>query len=99
MRFEGMLYVCSSCGRHVRVTDAACPFCGTKAHRTTFVAVPARLGRSALIALAATACGGPNCPPQQQQQTPATQIVQLEDGGTQVVPMPIAIYGTAPPCH
>jgi hypothetical protein len=98
-----MLYVCSSCARHVRASDAACPFCGTKAHQTTTrVVMPGRLARSALVALAATACG-PHCPPQGAGGggSPRSQVIQLEDGGIQVVEMPIAIYGTSPPplCH
>ena len=55
---------CSACARHVRGTDAACPFCGAAAPRPApLPAAPrARLPRSALIAaglagsLAATDC-------------------------------------------
>jgi hypothetical protein len=95
-----MLYVCSSCGRHVRASDATCPFCGTKAHRTTrVVSSSGRLGRSALVALATTACGGPHCPQGSGEGSPEVQVIHLEDGGTQIVEMPIAIYGTAPPCR
>jgi hypothetical protein len=53
---------CEGCRRHVSVTDAACPFCGTA--REVAEPVAARFGRAsraavfAGAALASTACGG-----------------------------------------
>lgn len=62
------LFPCSSCARHVRIADAACPFCGTAlpadAAARVVPAVPARrrLDRAATFAFATTlvaaACGG-----------------------------------------
>ena len=60
---------CPSCARHVRVSEAACPFCGASLDRslqTTPAPLPpaARLSRAALFALGAStvslaaACGG-----------------------------------------
>jgi hypothetical protein len=64
------------------------------------VTIVGRLGRSAVIALGASvaACGGPACPKEEARPTPM-QVVTLPDGGTELQPMPIAIYGTAPPCR
>ena len=62
--------------------------------RRTSVTTTGRLGRTALLALAA--CGPPNCP--KADSAPHMQVVTLPDGGTELQPMPIAIYGTAPPC-
>lgn len=62
---------CPSCNRHVRVSDAACPFCGTVVVTAAAdVASPGgmrgRLGRAALFAAGATlmglsACSDPKC--------------------------------------
>jgi hypothetical protein len=107
-----MLNVCSSCARHVRASDAVCPFCGTKADRTTRVVTPSRVGRSVLLAIATTACGGPNCPPTPQQSSAERPVLvaelEVDDAGRELnlapayggVPAPVAIYGTVPPpCH
>jgi len=61
---------CPSCNRHVRVSDAACPFCGTAIVTAADVAsrngMRGRLGRAALFAAGATlmgmsACSDPKC--------------------------------------
>jgi len=69
------------------------------------------MGRSALLAIAASACGGPNCPPGSSTGPTRVLVAELDDGGPHeeinaqpayggVEPPPIAIYGTAPPpCH
>ncbi len=58
---------CSACGRHVRVSDVRCPFCGSEGARPAprAVRVKGRPGRAALYAigigtaaLGAAACGG-----------------------------------------
>ncbi|MGO8996953.1 MAG: hypothetical protein ACLQVI_26865 [Polyangiaceae bacterium] len=63
------LRACTSCARHVRVSEAACPFCGVTLG-PSFGAAPAplppsaRLSRAALVAFGtgtisiAAACGG-----------------------------------------
>ena len=65
-----------------------------------------RLARSAILALAATACGGPNCPPGSSTGPTRALVAELDDGGApheepNLAPayggVPVAIYGTAPP--
>jgi hypothetical protein len=63
------LFPCPTCARHVRVDDAACPFCasplGEAFRRSTRSRAPAtRLSRAALYALGVTvtACGGAEAP-------------------------------------
>jgi hypothetical protein len=59
---------CEGCRRHVSVSDAACPFCGTA--REVIEPVATRFGRAsraavfAGAALASTACGGKKPAPQ-----------------------------------
>jgi hypothetical protein len=91
-----MLHVCPSCARHVRASETACPFCAARLGFATRTSVASRLGRSALLALAA--CGGPSCPPRENAESPV-EVVTLADGGTEIRQVPIAIYGTVPPCH
>ena len=93
-----MLDLCLSCARHVRRGELRCPFCGSALARSSLVTPRSRLGRSALLAIGASvaACGPPNCP--KDDRPPPMQTVTLEDGGTELQPMPIAIYGTVPPC-
>ena len=71
-----MVFVpCDGCRRHVRVSDASCPFCAT--HRTASAPLPrpqhARLARSALMALSvsALACGS----------TSTVDVADVADGG------------------
>jgi len=63
------LVSCAACARHVRASEAACPFCGAELPRSLREARPPRppamrLGRAALMAIGtgaatiATACGG-----------------------------------------
>lgn len=57
------LVPCASCARHLRVSEATCPFCGASVSSVALRAAPTRLGRrvtrAALAAgtLAITACG------------------------------------------
>jgi len=56
------LFACPSCARHVRVSEAACPFCGATLdasfrQRPAPRAPAARLGRAALFALGTTTVG------------------------------------------
>lgn len=51
---------CSGCGRHIRVSESACPFCATATSsefraRPAPAAPPRRLGRAALFAFTAAA--------------------------------------------
>jgi|LNFM01.1.fsa_nt_gb hypothetical protein len=57
------LQPCRECGRHVRASESACPFCGASVSAAPAPALPqARLTRAALVAfglaVTATACGG-----------------------------------------
>jgi hypothetical protein len=92
-----MLDLCSLCGLHVRRSESRCPFCG--AAELWRAPTVGRLGRSAILALGASvAACGPACP-KDDSLTPATQVVTLPDGGTQVQYLPVPVYGTAPPCR
>jgi hypothetical protein len=96
-----MLDLCSSCARHVRRAEPRCPFCGSALAHTAVIAPRSRLARTAIFALGAgvAACGPPNCPKDDSPSPAAMQTITLADGGTELQPMPIAIYGTAPPCR
>ena len=99
---------CTACARHVRVTEAACPFCGASVD-ASLAASPAplppaaRLSRAALFALGAgtisltTACGGAvesNTRDDGGATTAdgSSQTGDGYDGGNIAVP-----YGLAPP--
>lgn len=59
------------------------------------------MARAAIVALGAgvAACGGPKCAPAPNPPAPM-QVVTTEDGGTELQPLPIAMYGTVPvPCR
>ncbi|MBZ0116856.1 MAG: hypothetical protein K8H88_07675 [Sandaracinaceae bacterium] len=63
-----MLTPCSSCGRHVRASELACPFCASSVPEVRARAVRPRvrgLGRAAILAVStsfAAACGGGAAP-------------------------------------
>ncbi len=84
------LVPCTGCARHVRASDAACPFCGlVRTLEASRDAVPGArpLSRAALLfAAAATvasteACGKTDPP---------------LDAAVSEPPMPVAVYGPAP---
>lgn len=67
------LHPCPSCARHVRQTEARCPFCDAvqPTHEESVVTTSARLGRAAIFAFRATTaaavlagCGPTAEPPQ-----------------------------------
>lgn len=72
------LHPCASCARHVRASEARCPFCGAVlTSEASALTVGARLGRAALfafrttaVAAAMTGCGPTAEPP------PETTIAQ-----------------------
>ena len=98
------LLACPACARHVRITEAACPFCGgvLESARLSFTARAApteRLSRAALVAFGvgtlavATGCGGV-VSGTTGQETPDAQApvdAHLPDGNFTVP------YGVAPP--
>jgi hypothetical protein len=77
------LVPCSSCARHVRASDARCPFCTTAIHVEAGAASrPVSRSRAAIMLLGATlatGCGGSTAP-------------APEEPGA-----PVAIYGGPPP--
>lgn len=94
------LVPCSSCGRHVRASEEACPFCGAHvscdASNTAVPTSKARLGRAALFAFGATiaattasACAlyGAPAPP----DTGMVNDVQMQDSSN------MALYGSPAP--
>lgn len=63
---DARLIPCSSCARHVRATEAACPFCSavlpvTQATRPLPRSTGTRLSRAALFALGASAAAVAAC--------------------------------------
>jgi hypothetical protein len=92
------LVPCVGCGRHVRATESACPFCHAEVTAEMAArAAPspgARLGRAALfafgatIAVTATACGGGS----PGNDAAAPQDVQSQPDGQMM-----ALYGAPPP--
>jgi hypothetical protein len=99
------LIPCVGCGRHVRVADRGCPFCGAdvEAHDSPAVStVGGRLGRAAIFALGATlavgaaACGATVVGPDASGDgaapvSDATPEAGPDDGGS-----PMARYGAVP---
>lgn len=80
------LIVCGGCGRHVRASDAACPFCGAAGERDTSLAssTSARAALGAALAVAAglglQACyGGPPRPRSytEDQHRPGGAVMQV----------------------
>ncbi len=89
------LVPCAGCGRHVRTSDAACPFCGhaiesDAASRAVPRSNGARLGRAALFAFGATiAATAAACSPATPGNDAAADS-QVQDSGT------MALYGGPP---
>jgi|LNFM01.1.fsa_nt_gb hypothetical protein len=87
------LVPCVGCGRHVRTTEEACPFCNAAipvdAASQAVPSAKARLGRAALFAFGATiaataaACGQPSGP----ADTGVANDVQMADSSN------MALYG------
>ncbi len=96
------LLPCPSCSRHVRLQEAACPFCAQSVQfdhvpPAVSVAQTARLSRTARVALGAAlaatvpACGGSATPPDSPQPAPTTTAPPDDDGA------PAAEYGAPMP--
>jgi hypothetical protein len=81
MRF----FVCSSCVRHVKVDETACPFCGAVANGP----VPVRPARLLTIRDRTTLMFG---------AAMATALVAASATATGCEPAPVAMYG-GPPVH
>jgi hypothetical protein len=89
---------CASCARHVKESDAVCPFCGEK---TVWVAAPpprvpgARMSRSALFAgavgaaLASSSCSSSSS---EGAPSPVEDASRIEDAKADV-PSPQPLYG------
>ena len=90
------LVPCSSCARHVRASEAACPFCGSSLENdlSKVPGVPtSRLGRAALFAFGATvAVTAAGCGSSVTNTDASAQDVQAVDNGGM-----LAIYGAPAP--
>jgi hypothetical protein len=96
---ESHLRACPTCARHVRVTEAACPFCGgalSAAFRAAAAPLPPRttgLTRAALFALGTgTLAFAPGC------SSSPSSVVDGGGGGSEDSSAPIvdAAYGGPP---
>jgi hypothetical protein len=79
------LIPCPECSRHVRRTEAACPFCAAEIGATLSAAperaMPtSRLGRSALFAFAAVSVGAAAC--SSDTNSPTGSTVKVGDAST-----------------
>ncbi len=88
------LVPCLGCGRHVRVSDASCPFCGQmisdEQREKVIPSAAQRLGRNAMFVFATTLALGA-CSPAQQPSDAAADGAQQDTGGI------IAMYGAPAP--
>jgi hypothetical protein len=81
------LVVCSRCDRHVRASDASCPFCGTERVAVDLVRAPAgRVAYRAAVVLAGAAAL--SACEKQPRQDPSTQ--ESSSGAA------VAVYGPPP---
>ncbi|MDP3275635.1 MAG: hypothetical protein Q8Q09_10600 [Deltaproteobacteria bacterium] len=93
------LVPCEHCGRHVRVSDGACPFCGTTlspdAQRRAVPSTTARLGRAALFAFGTTVVASACAPasPGTDAAADSAAVDAQEQPDSQIV----AMYGAPPP--
>lgn len=94
------LVPCSGCGRHVRVADSACPFCGAsisdELRAKVIPSTTRRLGRNAAFAFATTLALGA-CAPAQQPAGDASNDSAADsasnDSGEQPDSSIVAMYG------
>jgi len=88
------LVPCSGCGRHVRVSESDCPFCGQSiSDDSKAKAIPSaaqRMGRNAMFVFATTLALGA-CAPAQQPAADASPDSSPDTGGI------IAMYGAPAP--
>lgn len=88
------LVPCGGCGRHVRVNESACPFCGQsindEAKGKVIPGANQRMGRSAMFVFATTLALGA-CSPAQQPAGDASPDSAADAGGI------IAMYGAPAP--
>lgn len=92
------LVPCSGCGRHVRASDSACPFCGHAIESDASLrAAPrpngARIGRAAIFAFGATlaATSAIACSPSNPGGDAQAQDGSVQDAGN------MALYGAPAP--
>ena len=83
------LVPCPSCGRHVRIADAACPFCAAAqpSGRTVATALKPRAKRAITFvaaSIAVTACGSTTTP----ETTPDTTATAAASDAPTADPMP-----------
>lgn len=96
------LVPCAGCGRHVRTSDSACPFCGQTIDRDAANrAVPrsggARLGRAALFAFGATiAATAAACGTTPSNPDASGNDAQVQDTGVAPDAGSMALYGAPP---
>ena len=89
---------CSGCQRHVKRTEAACPFCGVVIVHAAPAALPAtRLGRAALLAVGALGAGATAiaCEPRAVYGGPPVEMVDA--GPTPPISPSGASTATPPP--
>lgn len=95
------LIPCSGCGRHVRATEAACPFCGAtvsdEARAKVIPAATSRINRNAMFVFATTlalsGCAASTGPGDAQPaDTGVSQDSGVADSGS-----PVAMYGAPQP--
>ncbi len=86
-----MLIVCSSCQRHVRENEPACPFCREPlvALEVSPTAKPLRVALAIAAATAAIGCG-------KTSEPPATPVEMTDASAAQPMP-PAPAYGLPPP--
>lgn len=93
------LVPCAGCGRHVRTSDAACPFCGQSIESDATSRAPgrthgARLGRAAIFAFGATiAATAAACSPASNPDASGNDA-QVQDSAPDAGNM--ALYGGPP---
>nr|MBK7068955.1 hypothetical protein [Deltaproteobacteria bacterium] len=89
------LVPCDGCTRHVRRTEAACPFCGLASPLASASSVtpepPARLSRAGILAFVATvgagACSSAQPVPTALFEAPTAQQTPAADSGAPATPV------------
>ena len=88
---DSTLVPCPACDRHVRVSEATCPFCTAPLPvdlaRRAVPAAPRRLGRAAAFTFGLVALGTPSCGA--RSELPGSG----EGGGCEDIGTPVALYG------
>lgn len=71
-----MLQLCDACQRHIRTSEASCPFCGEPARVQPARPAPKGRSRAAQLAIAATLMGCKEEPHPQTPPAPAPSVVE-----------------------